>query len=289
MSIQSEITRITNKRDLALSAVAAKGVTVPAGSTIDDLPDLISMIQQTGVSVVTTQDSHGGDIVTITAEPIVPWSPWGEEAVLLSTYDMGTVALKDTAFNTWTPSTTAKTIQATSNLGTISSPALDTYEYAIKTVFESNTAYASGTTLKAAVVRQIIEMVQICQRKPSALANMGAKTDNYNYCATFYTAPWMEYYNTSGTHSMAWTGSYGFYPTATAATFSSNTSTNATITIKAPAYTARCYKSYLTEAMAAAVDKTNSTIKCKVYVYRYKKAGSMMYQMYDEIVDLYNA
>ena len=287
MSIQSEITRITTQRDLALSAVAAKGVTVPLNATIDDLPGLISQISQTGVSVSTTSDSHGGDIVTITAEPIVPWSPWGEEAVLLSTYDMGTVALEDTGFNTWTPSTTAKTIQSTSTLGTITSPDLDNYEYAIKTVFESNTAYASGTTLNAAVVRQIIEIVQICQRKPSTLTNMGTGTDNYNYCATFYTAPWMEYYDTTQAHKMAWTGSYGFYPTATAATFSSSTGANATITIKAPAYTARCYKSYLTEAMAAAVDKTNSTIKCKVYVYRYKKAGSMMYRMYREIVDLY--
>lgn len=287
MSIQSEITRITTQRDLALSAVAAKGVTVPLDATIDDLPGLISQISQTGVSVSTTSDSHGGDIVTITAEPIVPWSPWGEEAVLLSTYDMGTVALKDTGFNTWTPSTTAKTIQSTSTLGTITSPDLDNYEYAIKTVFESNTAYASGTTLNAAVVRQIIEIVQICQRKPSSLTNMGTGTDNYNYCATFYTAPWMDYYDTTQAHKMAWTGSYGFYPTATAATFSSSTGANATITIKAPAYTARCYKSYLTEAMATAVDKTNSTIKCKVYVYRYKKAGSMMYRMYREIVDLY--
>lgn len=44
MSISSEITRITNKRDAALTAVANKGVTVPVGSTIDDLPDLIVAI-----------------------------------------------------------------------------------------------------------------------------------------------------------------------------------------------------------------------------------------------------
>ena len=48
MSIQSEITRITNKRDAALTAVANKGVTVPSGSTIDDLPDLISAISTGG-------------------------------------------------------------------------------------------------------------------------------------------------------------------------------------------------------------------------------------------------
>lgn len=45
MSIQSEITRITTKRDLAFDAVEDKGVTVPSDSTIDDLPDLIAAIK----------------------------------------------------------------------------------------------------------------------------------------------------------------------------------------------------------------------------------------------------
>lgn len=48
MSIQSEITRITNKRDLSFNAVEAKGVTVPSNSTINDLPNLIASIS-TGV------------------------------------------------------------------------------------------------------------------------------------------------------------------------------------------------------------------------------------------------
>lgn len=217
------------------------------------------------------------------------WNPWGDGAELIQTYDMGTTALEDTLFASWTPSTTAKAIQATSNLGTITSSALDTYEYLIKTVFESNTKYASGTTLKAAVVRQIVEIAQIVHRKPSSLTNMASSTDNYNYCATLYTAPWMEYYNTTPAHTMTWTGSYGIYPAATAATFGSTTGANTTITIKAPTYNARCYKSYFTETMAAAVDQENSTIKCKVYVYRLKKDGSILNTMYHEIVDIYNS
>lgn len=45
MSIQSEITRITNKRNQSFTKVASKGVAVPSGSTIDDLPDLIDLIE----------------------------------------------------------------------------------------------------------------------------------------------------------------------------------------------------------------------------------------------------
>ena len=73
MSIQSEITRITNKRDASFVAVANKGVTVPAGSTIDDLPDLIDAIPSGGGSIIIqdTPDSHGGTIREITAQSVV--------------------------------------------------------------------------------------------------------------------------------------------------------------------------------------------------------------------------
>lgn len=48
MSISSEIARIEAARDDAFDAIAAKGVTVPAGSTIDDLPALIRAIPTGG-------------------------------------------------------------------------------------------------------------------------------------------------------------------------------------------------------------------------------------------------
>lgn len=46
MSIQSEITRISGNVSDSLDAVAAKGVTVPANATSDDLPSLIRSIPQ---------------------------------------------------------------------------------------------------------------------------------------------------------------------------------------------------------------------------------------------------
>lgn len=73
MSIQSEITRIAGNVSDSLAAVALKGVTVPSGSTSDDLAGLIAQIQQGGgggISVVETPDSHGGTIVEITAEEV---------------------------------------------------------------------------------------------------------------------------------------------------------------------------------------------------------------------------
>ena len=45
MSIQSEITRITNNVDLAKQAIVTKNVTVPEGSTSDNLAELILRIK----------------------------------------------------------------------------------------------------------------------------------------------------------------------------------------------------------------------------------------------------
>jgi hypothetical protein len=222
------------------------------------------------------------------ADVAVPWNPLGEDAELIKTYDMGETKLSDTSFNGWTPSTTAKTIKSSGTLGTISSSALDTYEYVIYSVFDATLAYASGTTLKGAPVRQVIALMQHIHRKPSNLTNLASATDNQNYCVTFFTASLMDYYSTGGTHTLAWTGSYGLYPAAGAATFSSSTNASPTITVKSPAFTARCSTTYFTTTMAAAVDQTNSKIKCKVYVYRIKK-NFTAYKMFHDLVTAHNA
>lgn len=68
-NIKTQIDRILQYRDLSFNAVAAKGVTVPSGSTIDDLPDLIMAIQSgsgSAISIVDTTDANGGTIRTIT-------------------------------------------------------------------------------------------------------------------------------------------------------------------------------------------------------------------------------
>ena len=70
MSISSEITRISGNVSDALTAIAAKGVTVPSGSNSDDLADLIALISGGSVTIVDTLDSHGGTIREITATSI---------------------------------------------------------------------------------------------------------------------------------------------------------------------------------------------------------------------------
>lgn len=71
MSISSEIARISGNVEDAFEAIEDKGVTVPSGSTSDDLADLISQISGGGSIVISdTTDSAGGTIRTITATTV---------------------------------------------------------------------------------------------------------------------------------------------------------------------------------------------------------------------------
>lgn len=69
MSIASEINRISQNVADSLTAVANKGVTVPSGSTSDDLPGLIAQITGGGgaITIVDTPDPAGGVIREIIA------------------------------------------------------------------------------------------------------------------------------------------------------------------------------------------------------------------------------
>lgn len=128
MSIQSEITRISGNVADALTAVAAKGVTVPTGSNSDDLADLILAIPTGSGSAITITDetdSHGGTIRTITAvslegdtvRPDVLYSGYtahnslGEAIVGTASSGGGTITLQS---KTATPSESVQTITADS-------------------------------------------------------------------------------------------------------------------------------------------------------------------------------
>lgn len=70
MSIQSEIERIVSAKSDIADAIEIKGVTVPTGSSIDDLAALILQITSgggSGITITETADSHGGTILEVTA------------------------------------------------------------------------------------------------------------------------------------------------------------------------------------------------------------------------------
>lgn len=223
-----------------------------------------------------------------TAEFVYGWDWMGAHAEHLKTvYAKTTKALSETSFATWTPSTTAKTIQASSTAGTFSANMAD-YEYLLRWRFEFDAAYATGTTLKNIPYRQVGELWQSLFRRPNSVTNIGAENFAGNGCVTLYTAPLTVYYGgTAGTLAYNYSLSYGIYFAAVAATFSSSTSNTPTVTVKVPTVSARCSTTYMTTAQAANLDQTNSKFSIKGDVYRMDK-GATLRSIYGSLIDIYN-
>lgn len=131
MSISSEISRISGNVSDALTAIANKGVTVPAGSTSDDLADLIAQITSGGsggIVISDTTDAAGGTVRTITATEIS-----GTKQIIangtgidVSSYQYVDVAVPSSQPNLQAktninPTTSSQTIQADSGYDGLSS------------------------------------------------------------------------------------------------------------------------------------------------------------------------
>ena len=193
----------------------------------------------------------------------------------------------ETSYNTWTPSTTAKTIISSSSLS--NKPVIDlaTYEYALRWKFETEPVYDGSEVTTALVVRCVMQIWQLIFKRANSFANIAAKNHAGNACTTLTTAALLDYWNNNSAHTYTWSASYGIYMGATAATFSNSSTNTPTLTIKTPSVSARCSTTYFSTTNAEHVDKSNSKIKVTGDLYRYKPRGILMNQ-YDEICDLYD-
>lgn len=194
-------------------------------------------------------------------------------------YDSGEIALEDTLFNGWTPSTTAKTIKSTANGSTFSGH-FDEYEYILKWETSFQAVYNAGATLKAQVYWEGADQYQVLCKRPNSFANIQADNWNGNVCNTYFTVPFIRYYNSSGSLTYTHAISYGIYPALTAATFASSTNDVTTVTPKCPAMTARCSTTYFATARASELDQAESKFRIIGKLYRYKIPGDVR-NMYD--------
>ena len=196
--------------------------------------------------------------------------------------------LKNTDYDTWTPSTTAKAIVASSTLSPTYAANMAAYDYFLRWTFDASIVYASGTTMKYTPRRECMEIWQVLQKRPSSSANITADNWNGNNCTTFFSPGYLQYNDKNGTLTYTWSASYGFYISATAATFSSSTSDTPNVTIKTPAINARCSTTYFTTARAGNVDKDNSKVALKGRLYRVKHDSCAIRQLYGYVVDIIN-
>lgn len=214
------------------------------------------------------------------------WSWLGGEVESLGTLYEAEMALADTNFPTWTASTSAGSILATANVGTISAN-MAQYEYFLHWQCRVDVVTNEGATLKAQIIRECQSAWQSCCRRPNSLANIQSANFAGNVCLTAFTAPLMEYYNTSGTRTYTFANTYGIYQGVQSATFSSATSNTPTITVKRPILYARCNNSYFATARKSEVDTANSTVKFTCKAYRVP-VGGLVRDTYESLINLFN-
>lgn len=262
---------------------------------------------ESGMTVTTTQDSHGGDIVTITGTNYALSSKTITEngtynasddnvdgftsvianvdLVHVATLTSMSIKLSATDFNTWTPSTTEKQILTAQTAGTFTATNIASHDYFVRVRGYVDVQYVSGTsTAKGMFQKDCIENWYCITRRSSNNANLNSKTRNSNYAESITNTYWSKYYN-SGWVAL-FTSAYGIYPKNTAHTLSSTSAASPTVTVKTPGIYAKCNATYFSTGMAANVDKDASTIKFKFDIYR-ADVGYFRRTINNSLMDMY--
>lgn len=196
------------------------------------------------------------------------------------------IALSDTAFNGWTPSTTAKAILATDTLGTFVATDIVNNDYFIRQRAYLEVAYVSGTTNgKGLYKKNCVENWYAVTRRPSNNTNMNAGTRNTGVAESVTNLHVGQYYN--GGWVALYSTSYGIYPSNQAPTFSSTTAASPTITVKRMVWNARCHATYFSTGYAKKVDQANTFINIKTDIYR-REGGYDRATLYTSLADIWN-
>lgn len=244
-----------------------------AGATYTDVPSIL--IPKVG----------GGNAQFYELTGNLAWM--GKNPTLISNIYSKEDTLNNTTFASWTPSTTATDIVASATAGTFVAD-MENYEYYLVWEFGATPSYTGTPTLKAHFLFSRAYLVQNLTKRPSSWANIGDDNFNGNACVSLWTSNFCRYYGTTtGSVTYTWAATYGFYPSLTAATFSSSTSNTPTVTVKTPKISARCSTTYMSTANAKLIDQANSPWFLKGYVYRVEK-DSILHGIYEKTVELVN-
>lgn len=224
------------------------------------------------------------DNVTVLPASALPYEPFGKDTEFVKAYPTQTYALKDTAYNTWTPSTTQKVIVPSETLETLEYD-LESYEYFMRFVCDAKLSYVSGTSYKAVIMRQVTAIYHYLAARPGDIAALSGREDNQPYWYA-YTAGIMDCYNASGLRCPIENNTRGIFGVA-ASTMLTPTLITGSVEIKSPNIQARCLSSYFSTTSAGKVDKELSSVSLIGALYRCKR-GSFARAIYDDVINQYN-
>lgn len=179
------------------------------------------------------------------------------------------IALEDTDYATWTPSTSATPIIAAGAVcaKTFTATNVNLNDYYSRFLVEINVEYTNTTVAKGRFLRAIADNWYVITKRPSNLTNMNSGTFNAVVIEAVSNMWGVYYWSSTSATTYTWAQSYGIY-TGNAAPTSSGNVNSPVITVKNPVINARCSTTYFATSQAALVDQEKSTIKFKHELYK---------------------
>lgn len=198
--------------------------------------------------------------------------------------------LSETGYASWTPSSTATNVQASTTHNTFTAD-LTNNEYCVEYLWEIDYVFPSGTTKKGLPVKSYGSQYYFVFRRPSTTASMTAGTSPYNASIYLSTSTYfVEHYNSSGTLTNTNAPSYGIwvYYSGTGPSLSSTSSTTPTLTLKNPVIRASCSSTYFSTANAGIIDQDNTIIKVRCNTYRVNAGTTPLKAAFEAARNVYN-
>ena len=252
------------------------------GSTINGTAVTVSASEL--VSGSETKTANGTYDVTNLAELVVNvsgggnWSWMGKNATKVKTWTDEKVYLKDTAFNTWTPTTTATTLSSSSTLAAYTGDY--NHDYLVLYRFHTHFVYGSGATATSKINDVYFEGGYLVFSLANNLTDITAGTASSYLNGTVTSRIMIFGVNASGVN-IASSNSYGVYPSMSAPSIST------TIAAKSLQIYARCSNSYFSTTNASAVDKNASYYEQTVELYAIDRGTTLFGAMPAGVRDMW--
>lgn len=196
--------------------------------------------------------------------------------------------LNDTRYSSWTPSTSTSTILSSqSSVAQFTIPDRTQETYYVITRWGMDFAYNSGTTMTYAPINYAFAGVSSYYNYPSS--HVEVISGDYSGFSSYPIASqsYLWYYNSSGTltgGAVNYGPAYSNAQTSWAISVSGN---SVTVVLNRPLISARCSTTYFTTARAANIDTANSTIKCRLDLFKGSR-DDLATHRYRLITDIYN-
>lgn len=215
------------------------------------------------------------------------WSWMGKNPTRVYASTVDQTAFEDSPWTTWTPSTTATTLKSTETYTTMAVD-LASYDYLVHFQMYESLGYDSGATTVARLVKGCYDQWAVATRYASNRTNLIAETRNGNNAVSVLAQAVMDYYNASGTRTIAYSWGYGLYPSAPTPSFVSSTAASTTMNVRMPQLNARCSTTYLSTDNAGYVNQTYSYFKTYFEVWRVDAGTSILRAAQDNRMAMFN-